>query len=191
MINTLIFDIGGVIINQESFPDFDELDEKYGLKPRSAEKIFSEYFKELKTPASSIVLSDIEKEILRTWIDDERINTELIDWIRKAKDRFTISALSNSTIGMEEMRKRNIIPRDIFSHYFSSADTGLVKPDSKFFVFALNSLQKKPSETLFIDDNPMNTASASKLGMNTHLFVNNSGFFELINTYQNEPSIGI
>lgn len=56
---------------------------------------------------------------------------------------------------------------DYFEKTFLSYRMHLVKPDEQIFRQMLVEGQMMPSETLFIDDSPVNCAAASQLGINT------------------------
>ena len=51
-----------------------------------------------------------------------------------------------------------------------SGEVGLIKPDPRFFVLALERIGRSAESLLFIDDNPDNIAAATALGFATHLF---------------------
>lgn len=56
---------------------------------------------------------------------------------------------------------------DYFEKTFLSYRMRMVKPDEQMFRTMLVEGQIMPSETLFIDDSPINCAAASQLGINT------------------------
>lgn len=47
---------------------------------------------------------------------------------------------------------------------------GLAKPDPQIFVYTLNKFAIKPSDCLFVDDNPDNILSAESVGIDGYLF---------------------
>ncbi|KDN40261.1 epoxide hydrolase N-termina [Tilletiaria anomala UBC 951] len=54
-----------------------------------------------------------------------------------------------------------------FDMYIESAIVGMRKPDPRFFKYALDQLQLKPEETVFLDDIGINLKAAASLGINT------------------------
>lgn len=52
-----------------------------------------------------------------------------------------------------------------FSHYFVSHLTGRIKPDAEAFQHVVESLDCKPEQVLFLDDNVLNVEAARRLGM--------------------------
>jgi HAD superfamily hydrolase (TIGR01509 family) len=57
-----------------------------------------------------------------------------------------------------------------FEAIFISAEEGLMKPDPRFFRFALDRLDARPEETVLVDDTPANLQSACAQGIRTVLF---------------------
>ncbi|GGO97913.1 HAD family hydrolase [Actinomyces gaoshouyii] len=66
---------------------------------------------------------------------------------------------------------RDLVPQlDRFAGIVVSGKEHLIKPDPAIFRVALERFGLEPSRTLFIDDSPANTASASGMGILTHTF---------------------
>jgi glucose-1-phosphatase len=57
----------------------------------------------------------------------------------------------------------------LFEKVYYSHFLGMRKPNSNIFEFVLQDSKLNPAETLFIDDSPQHLATASKLGIQTHL----------------------
>ena len=56
---------------------------------------------------------------------------------------------------------------DFFDHIFLSQELHLQKPDPEIFRTAIRTLNANPNETIFIDDNADNVASAANCGLQT------------------------
>lgn len=56
--------------------------------------------------------------------------------------------------------------KDYYSHLM-----GMRKPNADIFEFVLNAHELDPQETLFIDDSPQHIATATSLGIQTHLML--------------------
>lgn len=52
-----------------------------------------------------------------------------------------------------------------FDHHVVSGELGIAKPDPAFFEAALSTAGCRPEQALFIDDNAANTAAAERLGI--------------------------
>ena len=57
-----------------------------------------------------------------------------------------------------------------FDHYFLSYEMGLIKPDPAYFHHVLDGLQTAADDCLFIDDRPDNVKSAREIGINALVF---------------------
>ncbi|KAI8462081.1 HAD-like domain-containing protein [Phakopsora pachyrhizi] len=54
-----------------------------------------------------------------------------------------------------------------FDEFFESCKIGLRKPDVKFFNYALDKLDVKPNQVIFLDDISVNIKAAKKIGIKT------------------------
>lgn len=98
------------------------------------------------------------------------LNEEMVSFARDLKKTYHTSLLSNSpsTFIRNLLRKHGL--DDIFDDIFISGETGYIKPHADTFQNALETMDVKASEVLFIDDNPVNVASAEELGIQSLLF---------------------
>jgi len=53
----------------------------------------------------------------------------------------------------------------LFDHHFVSHLTGRIKPDAEAFEHVVESLDCKPAQVLFLDDNLLNIDAAKDIGM--------------------------
>jgi putative hydrolase of the HAD superfamily len=97
--------------------------------------------------------------------DPSSVDQDMIKLIKQIKRHYKTGLLSNSSIeylwsiiGRHELEV-------LFDAITVSAEVGLIKPDPRIFEHILNRLGVKAAETVFIDDNPRNTAAAEKLGI--------------------------
>lgn len=98
-----------------------------------------------------------------------------LDLLSKLKGRYRLMLLSNtnpihwqkSVDDFFNYDGRGVA--DYFERVFLSYRMHLVKPDERIFRQMLLEADIKPSETLFIDDSPVNCAAASELGINALL----------------------
>ena len=59
---------------------------------------------------------------------------------------------------------------DAFDALVLSAEVGIMKPDPRIYHIALDKLEVKPNEAVFVDDMPANVEAARTLGMQGILF---------------------
>jgi len=91
----------------------------------------------------------------------------MIDWTCKLKDRYHIKTASVNNEGRELNDYRiSQFKLDRFIDVFvSSSYVHLRKPDRDIYKLAMDILQVKPEETLYIDDRPIFTEVAKSLGI--------------------------
>lgn len=68
--------------------------------------------------------------------------------------------------------RKQDVARDLggrISRLFLSFETGLIKPDEQAFRHVLDETAYPAGDVLFLDDNPLNLASAAAIGMRTRL----------------------
>jgi len=121
----------------------------------------------------------LEAEIRRvlddTWQDRvETIMPESLDFFYDVKARgFKTFVLSNwSGDGFDYIRKRDAFLFEKFDGIVVSGYEGVIKPEPEIYHRLLNRHGLVPGETLFIDDNDNNIASAKALGMYGIVFTN-------------------
>ncbi len=189
-IKNIIFDLGDVIINidvpttTQAFAD---------LAQRSFEEIQAlivqnDVFRKFETGHLS---ADEFRDYIRTifrrsdWTDamiDEAWNTLLLDIPREriakiqslAQKGYRLFLLSNtSPIHVEAtneiLRAATGVPRlnDLFEKLYLSYEMGLMKPDAAIYETLLADAGIVAQETLFLDDNAHNIASANTCGIQT------------------------
>ena len=98
---------------------------------------------------------------------------ESLDFLEKAGAHYNIFLLSNTNAiheisfkeQYEKLRSKKM--DDLFTKPYYSHKMGLRKPDKEIFEFVLNDSGLEANETIFIDDNAMNIATAQSLGIGT------------------------
>ncbi len=98
------------------------------------------------------------------------LNTEMVSLARLLREHYKTCLLSNAPSDFVRRLLDEHSINDIFDNVFISGETGLIKPSADSFEYALKAMNVQPSETIFIDDNIMNTKSAKKLGIHSFVF---------------------
>ena len=194
MINSFIFDFGGVITPIEPWDGWNPTDEERliirKIIPEIA-KLFASELKEFK-----FTVSDFEREFKARAIgikneSAERIirslctpNKELLSLISKLSLKYKIYGLVNAPFGWTELR-RGIHGLDrYFNQVFVSYEIGVRKPDPKIFNYLLENTGLVPNECLFVDDKEENVLAAKQLGMEGHVFKSTDDFKEYLSQKQ-------
>lgn len=112
---------------------------------------------------------DFEKEV-------QRIMTpipETLQIARELKDtgRYFMATLNNEPGEFNDYRIQHFCLPELFSAFFSSCYLGVRKPQLEMYRKALAISQRRPEESLFIDDFPGNIQAACALGMKAILYV--------------------
>ncbi len=97
-----------------------------------------------------------------------KINKEIFTWIRENK--ISASVLTNCP-GVED---------SLFLTISHPGNIKKIKPNEEAFLIHLRKINFKPEEVVFIDDNPINTDAARRVGLESLRYINNEIFFKEI-----------
>jgi glucose-1-phosphatase len=188
MIKNYIFDFGGVLyeINPkktlEEFCRISQNKELFNFKNYSyfiQHPVFSEYEKGMIS--TNEFRNMIKKEFSLRASNSEFDNawnltliglyTDTVNHIKKFFRYGRVFLLSNTS----ELHHKKFSPEcnelfPLFEKCFFSHQIGLAKPDIKIFKYVIDELKIDKTETLFIDDSPINIEQADIFGLNTFLF---------------------
>jgi glucose-1-phosphatase len=180
-IRAVLFDLGGVIVRTEYQAPRQHLAESLGMDYDDIDKIvfgggtngsaaratlgqisedehWLNVMKILKQPAS-------ENERIRAeFFAGDIIDRTLLDFLRSIRPKYKTGLISNAWNGL-----RNYILRekfdDAFEYMVISSEVGAAKPDPKIFQIALEQLQVRANEAVFVDDFIENIEACEKVGM--------------------------
>lgn len=189
-INTIIFDLGGVIINLDTAATIAEFNK---LSNKPFENIYTqlqqtplfdlfdkgligepEFFNGLKVAMEAEPGDDL---MLQAW------NAMLLDFplhrlelLKALKSKYRLFLLSNTNEThvrefeaslLKSQGYQNLEP--FFEKVYYSCRMGMRKPDREIFDYVLKENQLVPEETLFIDDTLHHIEGALKTGIQAHL----------------------
>lgn len=170
MIKAVIFDFFGVICSDGYW--------------KSVKKGFSrpEKFGELSHEASRGVLSwqqflsklsnetGRSGEELEALFEKEQINPELLSYINDLHNKYQTALLTNASHEYIKSLTDKVELSDIFDEIIISSEIGLAKPDPKIYHYALEKLNVKPGESVFVDDTVKHIDAAKNIGINSILY---------------------
>lgn len=104
---------------------------------------------------------------------DGKLNPEVAKFIKLNKNKYKFAILSASNLDLRPWLKDEDI-LDYFSLIQITSEVNLTKTDPNFYIKALEAINLKPNETLFIDDIRSYLDVASKLGIKTKLYTGQS-----------------
>ncbi len=119
---------------------------------------------------------DFEREV-------QRIMTPIPETLQIARElknagRYFMATLNNEPREFNDFRIQHFGLPDLFSAFFSSCYLGVRKPQLEVYRKALAISQRRPEESLFIDDYPENIQAARDLGMKAILYVDDASLRE-------------
>lgn len=189
-IKHLIFDLGGVIVDLDVMKTLTEMSELFGVDQQqlTAQYLQAPFFKhyergEINSEEFRIELCRLaNKEVEKHRIDhawNAMIgNTPMfrINWLKELRKSYKIHMLSNTNhlhiVDFHEKFQKDTgieKPHDIFDSIFYSYEIGHRKPEVKCYQYVLDSIDAKPDEVMFFDDNQENIKAAQSIGINSVL----------------------
>ena len=189
-IQTLIFDLGGVIINLKTEQEWLEEDLLPNFQPERLQLLQQQqYFQLFETGNVSVPdftqqLKEIavnknitEEEVVHHWngiLKD--IPKHRVDVLKQLSKKYKLILLSNTNhIHMDFIRNymvaefgEDILQENFHTCYYSQ-EIGLRKPHKEIYEFVLQQQGITASESLFLDDKPENLSEPEKLGIHTFL----------------------
>jgi putative hydrolase of the HAD superfamily len=126
----------------------------------------------LKLPGIDIGEYEISKIAEDTVLNDEKFlfYEDVIDVIPRLRQRYLLGVVSDTWPSLDRVFK-NVGLREYFSSFVMSSVLGVTKPHAQMYKKALEELDLKPEQVLFIDDNVRNIKGARKLGIQTLLML--------------------
>ncbi|MFH1424668.1 MAG: HAD family phosphatase [archaeon] len=187
MITTIMFDIGGVLLDMR--PILEKAAEFYGVKGEGKPEFWkiinmeslpacrgemsgTEFLKKLNERMGKDVNLDLLKAIfVWNYAEMVKVNESVKEIALELKKNYKIVALTNAI-----QKHKDIVVQqgwfDFLEGIIASVDAKMTKDNPEFFKFALDKLNLKPEEVLFIDDIQAFVDIAKSLGMNAVLFEN-------------------
>jgi glucose-1-phosphatase len=178
-IKAIIFDVGGVLIRTEDREPRQKMAERLGL---SYQDLYTDVFdSEMAARATIGELDEMEiwdhvrdkfnlepnemEEFRRNFWAGDRLDHELIEFIRSLRNDYRVGLLSNAWSGTRASLTDNYAFLDAFDVTIFSAEVRMKKPDSGIYNRVLKELEVEPHEAVFVDDFEENVLAARQLGL--------------------------
>lgn len=196
MINTLIFDWGGVftigkqtmhiakLIEKKNnlpknsvYPEIDKLMVLLNLNSMSLEEFTKETNDKFKLKIPVKEMENIfEKAIIP--------NNELINLLKKLKKDFRIILFSNNNKPTAKiLREKHRSFLDLFEKVYFSSEFNTAKPKTEFFELMIKDANLNPKKCIFIDDKEKNIKAAKEVGIRGIVFLNNDQLKEALTSF--------
>lgn len=185
MIRSILFDWGGVLIDDPSKGFIDYCSSSLGVPSKTLEAAFHKFEVDFQTDQMN------EAEMWRRVCNNLSINqpkskslwTDAVNKVFKDKkeiyDLVEILKMNGYKIGILSNTEIPTVNYFITNNYIRFFDVTVfscfekcVKPQEKIYRIALERLESSPDETIFIDDKPKYVEAAKKLGLVGILFEN-------------------
>lgn len=201
MIQTLIFDFGGVLVKSPNltwlrcFEGVFGFDNDPELKAIFTNPNESELVREMclgKLTEDQLLDLVAEKMALRPrtlnrvrkgMFSKRHLNRPLLKFIAGLQSEYQLAILSNAGIQAREIIENHYQLESYVEEIIISAEEGVIKPDHRIYQIAIERLKAKPETSLFIDDFLPNVFSARDFGMRAVQFINNHQVITAINEY--------
>ncbi len=122
-------------------------------------------------------LADISVEaVVAVMHDKHRRNEPMIERVKELRKHYKIGLLTNMGQGTLDEVFTEAERNELFDTVVVSSDVGMIKPSRDIFELTIEQLGVGTDETVFIDDRPVNTDGAERVGMKTILFTTNKQF---------------
>lgn len=132
-------------------------------------EFYKQYYKQVLLNECGTSVKNIETEAEKIfnllWLNDRKLFDEVIDVIKKLKSKnIKVGIISDTTHSLPYTLKALGIGNYIDA-YTCSKEVGVMKPDPKIYLTALNKLNCQPSECLYVDDYEDEVVGAENLGI--------------------------
>jgi len=104
------------------------------------------------------------ERIRKEFFAGDVIDHGILNFLRSLKPKYKVGLISNAWSGLRAYIVREKFD-DVFDHMTISAEVGVAKPSARIFEIALDQLQVKAKEAVFVDDVVENIEACEKLGM--------------------------
>ncbi len=180
-IRAIILDYGEVLCFSPEPDLMDRMAKSLGIAPEDFLEVYHRsrgpYDQGLETPEqywtrfareAKVSVDEDHIEQLRGWDKEmwSRVNTAMTDWVSAlGRAGYRTVLLSNMQLDMAEHARKNFAWLDSFEHVVFSYALRLIKPDAAIFQHALELVDAKPEEALFVDDREANVRGARAVGL--------------------------
>ena len=187
MIKAVIFDYGGVIkdahalsldvptisnISEEEFEKTKEKRMESGGMAERGEINDEEYWKRYSKIIGKPIRKDAVQMAQKFYSETFTFHKEMFDLVEKLKVKDMRVAVLSNIFKFEADVIRENHGYDEFNPVILSYEVGMNKPNKNIYVYAIEKLQLKPEECIFIDDKARYLVPAKELGIKTVLFEN-------------------
>ncbi len=183
-ITTILLDVGGVLARTKSTSARKPWEKKLHLLPRQLTREISKIQPAKEATVGLVTAEKIwqnvaEKYSINTtdlaqlridYFKGEKLNKEFYTYIQKLHKNYKIVLFTNAWDDAREIYTSKYHLDKICDQMIISAEEGLRKPNKKFYYRAIELLNVKPQEVIYVDDRMENIKVGKQIGFNSILF---------------------
>jgi len=178
-IKAIFWDLGGVIVRTFDRSGREHWEETLGLPTYGLEKLVFRGEMGMKASVGEAVDEDIwlwvgeqlgldtqqRDQLMRDFFRGDRVDEALVDQIRAQKIAYKTGLISNAWPSLRPAMENEWHIADAFHDLIISAEVGLAKPNPRIYQLALERLEVRSDQAVFIDDFIENVEGARAVGM--------------------------
>jgi len=185
-IRAVIFDIGGVLLQQNERELAQEWEQRLKLRPGELNILLNKSGSGTATVGKMSVhdvwqrlgerlgLSEEQTlELENGFVPKDTLNAELADFLQSLRPGRTTALLSNAWPGTREALSSKFGLDKMADTMIFSYEVGLAKPDIKIYQLVVHRLGINPEETIFLDNKIVNVEAAQLVGIRAILYKDN------------------
>jgi HAD superfamily hydrolase (TIGR01509 family) len=184
MIQTVIFDVGGVLKAETDAAIQRDIIETLGISSEALKEPWQvltnqlgrgditeeEFWEQLHQQTEAPNPLPEESLLIREYRKGYKPNEEVLQIATRLRDAGYVTPILSNTIASHAALNRERGLYDGFDPIILSQEVGLLKPSPEIFTLTLTQLGVNANEVAFIDDAAKNTLAAQSLGINSILF---------------------
>jgi epoxide hydrolase-like predicted phosphatase len=170
MIKVIFFDVGNVLLRQDSTV-FELYDRESGWPPGTSFNVWKAHLR-IAHLSSSVTFDDggdAVVSIMQRLYSTNRVVPGMERLLQRLRVHYRLAVISNFTSDLDEVLGQLGL-LSYFEDVVNSSRVGTKKPDPKIYRLACDRLGVKPIESVLIDDSRVNVESAQQAGMKGIVF---------------------
>ncbi len=185
VIKAVIFDLGGVLLRTQDFSVREALAERLSMDRHELEEFVFGGESGDRAQRGEVSAQQHGENLryqlgyspqeFQAFLDEffasDRIDEQLVDYIRVLRKKYKTALLSNSADDLRQKISEKWHIQDAFDLLIISAEVGAAKPDPRIFRFTLDQLGIPAGETIFVDDFQRNVDAAAEMGIHAIRFI--------------------
>jgi HAD superfamily hydrolase (TIGR01509 family) len=188
-INALVFDLGGVILEDHFAIAAEKIAALYNLDTQQLIKTFKKHDSDIYHSGKAsyemrwqVVLKELDRQDIDiatlTKIHESIFQPvpKMVELIYELANEFPLYILSNQVASILPKLVKKYDFFKVFKYSVFSYQVGLAKPHPEIYQYFIDHTNIKPPEAIFIDNQQDNIDTAQQLGFQTILFKNHDQF---------------